>query len=67
MNSQWCDDHNRCLGKENDVEDLPVAERLQDPGLDGAANSESHGQTEVADQAPLLHGDILESCKDIKF
>ena len=65
MNSQRRDDHDCRLGKENDVEDLPVAERLQDPGLDGAANSQSHGQTEVADQAPFLHGDILQRCKEI--
>ena len=65
MNSQRRDDHDCRLGKENDVEDLPVAERLQDPGLDGAANSQSHSQTEVADQAPFLHGDILQRCKEI--
>ena len=55
MNSQRRDDHDGGLGKENYVEDLPVAERLQDPGLDGPAHGQTHGQTQVADQAPLLH------------
>ena len=62
--SQWRDDDDGGLRKQNDVEYLPVPQRLQDPRLDRAANGKPHGKPQVAYQAPPFHRNILECCKE---
>ena len=56
----------RALSEQDGHEELPVAEGLEDPGLDGAAHGQPHRHAHVADDAPPRYVHVLQSC-DIKI
>ena len=56
------DEDDGALREKNVVEDLPVLEPLEQPGLVDAAHAEPDGHGEVPDERPLFNGHVLQGC-----